>query len=94
MKIARIYKPCKNAMQSPKNDTKKWLFEYQALNSTTDEIIGWIGSDDMLAKEVKIKFETKEQAIEYAVKNSIPHEVFDEANRIKPKVRPYSSNYQ
>ena len=51
--------------------------------------MGWESSTDTL-EEVKLKFPTKEQAIEYAEKNNISYKV------IKPKefvIKSYAENF-
>ncbi len=93
MSIARIYKPCKSAMQSGKARTKEWLLEYSSSNRRIDDIIGWTSSSDMYASEVKLHFSTKEEAIAYAAKNGIAYDLIEPKPRRKSKARPYTSVY-
>ncbi len=76
--LARIYKPAKTAMQSAGlAKTKEWVLDYEpATPSEIDPLMGWTSSADMLS-QVRLYFETKEEAIEYAEKNHIPYRVFD-----------------
>ncbi len=94
MSTARIYKPCKTAMQSGKAKTKDWLLEYTTTDSTIDDIIGWTGSSDMYASEVKLHFKSKSEAIAYANKNGIKYDLMEEQPTLKPKLRPYTSIYK
>ncbi len=67
MKKAKIYKPTKTAMQSGKRSTKKWLLEFDTLNLGVNQLMGWISSIDTMS-EVKLKFSTKDEAINYEQK--------------------------
>ena len=64
----KIYKPSKTAMQSGRGNTKQWLAEYMSEVSTTkDTLMGWTSSSDTRS-QIKIFFNTKEQAIKWAKK--------------------------
>ena len=67
MKKAKIYKPTKTAMQSGARNTKNWLLEFDTLNTGVNPLMGWVSSKDTMS-EVKLKFSTKNQAINYAKK--------------------------
>ena len=88
----KIYKPSKTAMQSGFGKTKKWLAEYiSSSDNIKDSLMGWNSSLDTQS-QIKIFFETKEQAINWAKKNN--HQFFVEdpkTRKIKPK--SYSSNF-
>lgn len=88
----KIYKPSKTAMQSGRVKTKQWLAEYiSEISTTKDSLMGWISSSDTRS-QIKIFFETKEQAIEWATKNNYQFYVVEPHKRkIKPK--SYSSNF-
>jgi len=70
MKKAKIYKPSKTAMQSGERNTKKWILEFDTLNTGINPLMGWETSKDTMS-EVKLEFSTKDQAINYAKKNKI-----------------------
>ena len=70
MKKAKIYKPTKTAMQSGSRNTKKWLLEFDTLNTGVNPLMGWVTSKDTMS-EIRLEFSTKEQAINYAKKNNI-----------------------
>ncbi len=88
----RIFKPAKTAMQSGRNNIKKWMLEFDATDrSEADQLMGWVGSSDT-SKQVSLKFETKEEAISYAEKRGFAYTVSEEKIRkIKPK--SYSDNF-
>ncbi|WP_158548739.1 ETC complex I subunit [Parvularcula marina] len=91
--LARIYRPSKTAMQSGKAKTTQWTLEFEgAAPRTTDPLMGWTSSSDMLASEVRMRFDTKEEAIAYAKEHKIPYQVMDreEAPRV---LKAYSDNF-
>ena len=68
----KIYKPSKTAMQSGLGKTKKWLAEFISEEETIkDNLMGWNSSVDTKS-QIKVFFETKEQAIEWAKNNNLP----------------------
>ena len=70
MKKVKIFKPSKTAMQSGKRNTKKWILEFDSKNTGINPLMGWESSIDTLS-EIRLEFETKDQAIKYAKKNNI-----------------------
>ena len=91
MKKARIYKPAKTAMQSAKRNTKKWLLEFDTLDTGVDPLMGWVSSKDTMS-EVKLEFSTKEQAINYAKKNNLDYYII-EPQKHKIIKKSYSDNF-
>ena len=91
MKKAKIYKPTKTAMQSGKRSTKKWLLEFDTLNLGVNQLMGWISSIDTMS-EVKLKFSTKDEAINYAKKNNIDYKVIEPQKR-KIIKKSYANNF-
>ena len=91
MKKAKIYIPSKTAMQSGRGKTKKWLLVYESEQNFMNPLMGWESSTDTL-QEVKIEFETKEQAVEYAKKNNINFEIKKPKKR-KTIIKSYADNF-
>ena len=91
MKKAKIYKPTKTVMQSGERNTKKWLLEFDTLNTGVNPLTGWITSKDTMS-EVKLEFSTKEQAINYAKKNNINYHIIEPQKR-KIIKKSYSDNF-
>ena len=91
---ARIYKPAKTAMQSGRAKTHLWVLEYEpATPKVVDPLMGWTGSSDMKADQLRLKFETREAAIYYAERRGIDYRVEDQhERRIKPK--SYADNFR
>ena len=78
---ARIYRPAKTAMSSGVAKTKQWTLEYaHASSREVDPLMGWTSSCDTQS-QVKLFFDTKEDAIDYAETNSIDYVVCE------PKLR-------
>ena len=88
----KIYKPSKTAMQSGLGKTKKWLAEYISdVDNVKDSVMGWNSSLDTQS-QIKIFFETKEQAIACA-KNSNYQFYVEEPKIKKIKPKSYASNF-
>ena len=88
----KIYKPSKTAMQSGYGKTKQWLAEYKSeVTTTKDTLMGWISSSDTRS-QIKLFFNTKEQAIEWAIKNNYQFYVVEPHKR-KIKLKTYESNF-
>jgi len=91
MKKAKIYKPSKTAMQSGILNTKNWLLEFETLNKGVDPLTGWETSIDTMS-EVKLEFNTIEQAISYAKKNNIDYNIIENKKK-KIIKKSYSDNF-
>ena len=89
---ARIYKPSKTAMQSGRGKLDKWVLEFSQNSPTKrDPIMGWQSGKDT-QKQVKIKFNSLEDAIAYAEKNRIIYNILkSQARKVKPKA--YADNF-
>jgi ETC complex I subunit conserved region len=71
MSIARIYKPAKTAMQSGTAKTKDWVLDYEPSEPREVEpLMGWTSSGDM-RQQLRLRFETKEEAIAYCERHGI-----------------------
>ncbi|NDW07507.1 ETC complex I subunit [Jiella pacifica] len=69
--VARIFQPSRTAMQSGKAKTRLWVLEYEpAAPKEVEPLMGYTSSRDMRS-QVRLTFDTKEQAIEYAERNGI-----------------------
>ena len=92
MMTIKIYKPTKSSMQSGLGKTKKWLAEcIVATDKVKDSLMGWNSSHNT-KEQIKMFFDTKEQAIEWSKKNNEQYIVFEPKERkIKPK--NYASNF-
>ncbi len=88
----RISKPAKTAMQSGRANTTRWLLEYAPADAQeADPLMGWAGSRDT-NRQLKLWFDTKEEAVGYAVRKGLDYKVEEPHERvIKPKA--YADNF-
>jgi len=90
---ARIYKPVKNAMQSGRARTKNWILEYEPERPREpDPLMGWTSSSDM-RQQVRLEFDTAEEAVAYAKRYDIPYDLF-EPHTPSPKPKSYADNFR
>ncbi len=69
--VARIFKTSKTAMQSGTGNADQWFLEFdQTDHKPIDQVMNWIGSSDTTS-QVRLKFETKEEATQYAKTNNL-----------------------
>ena len=91
MRKAKIYKPAKTAMQSGRGKSHIWILEYEKLNTGINPLTGWETSSDTLA-EIKIEFNSKEEALSYVKENNINYYIV-ESNDRKLRKKSYSDNF-
>jgi len=88
----RIYRPAKSAMQSGHANTRQWLVEtIPTAGKQIDPLMGWTGSADT-DTQVKLRFESRDDAIAYAVRNDFPYEVEEPKKRIV-QFKNYADNF-
>ena len=88
---ARIYLPARSAMQSGQAKDK-WILEYEPeIPLAIEPLMGWTSSSDMKS-QVKLRFDTKEEAIAYAERNGVPYRV-EEPKPSPRKILSYSDNF-
>ncbi len=78
-------------MQSGLRNTKSWLLEFDTLDTGINPLMGWETSKDTMS-EVKIEFESKEQAVNFAKKNNINFYIVEPQKR-KIIKKTYASNF-
>ncbi|MGI9389031.1 MAG: ETC complex I subunit [Boseongicola sp.] len=91
---ARIFRPAKSAMSSGQAKSRDWVLEYSdASGKHVDPLMGWTSSDDTQA-QVRLRFPTKEAALEYANDRGIDAVVTEPKMR-KPNIRArgYGENF-
>lgn len=88
----RIYQPPKNAMQSGRGKTKYWLVEFEPeAPRQVDPLMGWTSSRDT-RQQLRLRFETKEEAIEYCQREGLMFTLEEpEPRRLQPKA--YADNF-
>ena len=89
---ARIFSPAKTAMQSGKARTGHWVLEFEPERPRRiDPLMGYTSSGDMKS-QIRLVFETKEDAVAYATRNGIAYRV-EEPKPVTRKVISYSDNF-
>ncbi len=89
----RIFKPAKTAMQSGEARTREWLLEFEPESPSAPEpLMGWISSADTKA-QVRLEFDTKEEAIAYATREGLAYTVVEPKPR-KPIRKSYADNFR
>ncbi len=91
---ARIYRPARNAMTSGMAKTRNWILEYAPASARdVDPLMGWTSSSDTQS-QVRLRFESKEAALDYAEAHGIDAQVIDPHQR-KVNIRPrgYGENF-
>jgi hypothetical protein len=91
--VARIYRPAKTAMSSGQAKTHHWLLEFEPERPKEIEpLMGYTASEDMRS-QIRLRFETKDEAIQYAERNGIAYQVFEPRDREPPAIA-YSDNFR
>jgi hypothetical protein len=89
---ARIYKPAKTAMQSGQAKTKDWVIDFEPEEARQVEpLMGWTSSGDM-RQELRLRFDTKEEAITYCEKRGIAFQVSEDKPVARRRIS-YSDNF-
>ncbi len=90
--LARIFRPAKSAMQSGQAKTKDWVLEFEpATARLQDPLMGWTSSDDMNG-QVRLSFDSKEDAAAYANAHGIPFQV-SEPKTARKIIKAYADNF-
>lgn len=91
---ARIFRPARNAMTSGMAKTRNWVLTFAPESAReVDPLMGWTSSDDTQS-QVRLSFDSKEAALEYADAHGIEADVSEPKTR-KVNVRPggYGDNF-
>lgn len=90
---ARIFQRPKNAMQSGRANTDKWMLEFEPSDpQRPDPLTGWAGSADT-RRQLKLMFPTLEAAKAYAERERIVYHVVPAPER-KLKIQAYADNFR
>lgn len=90
---ARIYQKPKNAMQSGRALTDRWILEFELAEARkADPLMGWTGSGDT-QRQVQLKFPDCDAAKAYADKYGIAYDVVPTPKRTL-KIQAYADNFR
>ncbi|GAB0094727.1 NADH dehydrogenase [Sergentomyia squamirostris] len=88
----RIYIPSKNAMQSGTNNIQNWEIEFDNRERWENPLMGWASSGDPLSN-IKVQFNTKDEAIEHCEKNGWRWFVDGDVREKPKRVKNYGANF-
>jgi hypothetical protein len=90
---ARIYQPAKTAMQSGRGNTMKWVLEFEPDSRPgIDPLMGWTSGRNTRA-QVRLTFDTKEEAVAYATREGYPY-ILEEPHQRAIRPKSYSDNFR
>ena len=90
---ARIFQPARNAMQSGKGKSETWILQFdQETARSTEPLMGWTSSSDM-KQQIKLRFESKEDAIAYATREGLAYSVAEQHTQKRVK-KAYADNFK
>ncbi|WP_137151718.1 MULTISPECIES: ETC complex I subunit [Devosia] len=90
---ARIYRPARNAMQSGKGKTHKWVLVHEpAAPRSIDPLMGYTSTTDT-RQQIRLSFDTLEAAEAYAQKNGIAYSV-QPVHEATPQRVSYPDNFR
>jgi hypothetical protein len=93
MSDARIYQDPKNAMQSGRARTSRWVLEYApAQAKRPDPLTGWAGSGDT-REQVRLVFPDMAAAQAYAEREGVSARVIPAPVRVL-KLQAYADNFR
>ena len=90
--LARIFRPAKTAMQSGRANVQHWVLEFEeGAPNLPDSLMGWTSSIEPNG-QVRLYFDTREQAIGFAQARGIAFQVREprEPRRI---LKAYGDNF-
>ncbi|WP_411288162.1 ETC complex I subunit [Phenylobacterium sp.] len=91
--LARIFRPSKTAMQSGRGKTTGWVLEFEPSDARrSDPLMGWTQTADTESSQVRLSFETREDAVRYADAHGLAFQLIDPkpAKRI---IKAYADNF-
>lgn len=88
----RIYVPAKNCMQSGTNNIQYWEMEFDNRERWENPLMGWSSSGDPLSN-MKVQFNTREEAIEHCEQNGWKWFVDGEVRNPPKRNKNYGINF-
>ncbi|MGB3320512.1 MAG: ETC complex I subunit [Sphingopyxis granuli] len=90
---ARIFQKPKNAMQSGRAGTQRWMLEFApAEPRKADPLMGWAGSGDT-QRQLRLGFATRDEALAYAEREGLEVEIIPTPTR-RLKIQAYADNFR
>jgi len=93
MTVARIVQEQRKTTQSGKAQAGSWTLEFERQEAQRpDPLTGWNGSGDTKT-QVRLRFKTKEEALEYAARKGFTVHVVPAAP-VSLKLQAYADNFR
>jgi hypothetical protein len=91
--LVRIFRPAKTAMQSGRGKTHEWIMEFETnAPNRVEPLMGWVSGADT-RNQVRLRFDSREEAIAYADARGLRTVIQDPQERtVKPK--SYADNFR
>eukprot|EP00126_Sphaerothecum_destruens_P015345 Sdes_comp9303_c0_seq2m790 len=91
-RIARVYMPCKDAMQSGQRaSTNRWVVDFETQQRWENPTMGWCSNSDPMSNLV-VNFDSKEAALNFVAKHGWTPEIQEpKVKKIVPKI--YGNNF-
>jgi hypothetical protein len=91
--LARIYRPSRNAMQSGRAKAQDWVLEFEPKDARRpDPLMGWTVTGDTESSQLRLAFETKDEAVRYAEQHGIAFQL-TEPPPAKRIIKAYADNF-
>ncbi len=92
--IARIFRPARGATQSGHARTKGWVLEYErTIPREIEPLMGWTSSNETM-NQVKLAFDTKEEAVAFVEKLGIQYKIDEPRPDAERRGLSYSDNFK
>ena len=90
---ARLYQQTKSTASSGQAHTGQWVLEWERREAQlADPIMGWVGGGDT-QRQVRLQFDTREDAERYAERESLTLDVEITPIRVR-KPKAYADNFK
>jgi hypothetical protein len=90
--LAKIYQPAKSVMQSGQGNARRWVLEFEPEAApSVDALMGWTSTTDPDG-QVRLSFASRDEAVAFAVKHAIAHQVFEPTAR-RHIIKAYGDNF-
>ncbi|MCX2722906.1 ETC complex I subunit [Roseibium salinum] len=91
--VARIYRPAKTAMQSGKAKMHRWVLDYEPeVAKSVEPLMGYTSSTDM-KQQIRLYFDSQEDAVAYAKRHGIPYRV-EKVHERQVRGAAYADNFK
>ncbi|MCB1387431.1 MAG: ETC complex I subunit [Nitratireductor sp.] len=90
---ARIFSPAKNAMQSGRGRTGRWVLVFEREKPRSIEpLMGYTSSSDM-QNQIRLEFASRDEAVAYAEREGLEYRVEDTPQAAPRRSMSYSENF-